>query len=181
MLGGCSLLRPDRGALRPVESGYLTDYGLLEPSGDPDRAQFVYKNPDVDLRAYDALVFDKVTIWVAHADAVDAVESVDLQRIADDAYAAVRHRLASEVTLTDRAGPKTMRLYIGLTHVSDPEASHDVFSTDADPTYSDDAAGSLDPATARFVNEAVIEIEVADSETGQVLLAAIDPQNPFLW
>ena len=48
-------------ATKPSYSGFLGDYGLLQPGGEGE-ALLVYRNPKADFADYDKVLLDQVTI-----------------------------------------------------------------------------------------------------------------------
>ena len=178
-LVGCAAERPPPTSSAPqskfVESGFLSDYSVLTPSNDPQRALLLYRNPSADLSRYDKLLFERVTIWVEKEKEREEIATEDFQRLADDMYHALRTALERDYRLVGEPGPGVLRIHLGLTYVSNPEAQNDVFLSVAsdEPPGVDEAP--LGRAIEAFVNNANIEAEVADAASHETLFAAVDP------
>jgi hypothetical protein len=171
-LAGCAAARPQP---KFVESGFLTDYSLLAPSNDPDRAQLLYRNPKADFSRYSKVLFQRVTIWVAKDKEGEEIASEDFQRLADDMYYTIREALGRDYSFVTEPGPGVLRIHLGLTWVSSAEEQDDVFLSVASPEPpAADESPLTSPAEA-FVNNANVEVELTDAETGEVLFEGVDP------
>jgi Protein of unknown function (DUF3313) len=157
----------------PDMSGFLDDYGLLRPGG-PNEVRLVYRNPATDWRRYHAVMLEPVTIWRSGRKSLDAVPQDDLLRLARDFELAVRSRLGRGFRLVDRAGPGVLRIRLGITQARASDPILDVVTVP--PADETPPAGSnpLDPETRRFLDAAVIEGELVDAETGELVAQGVD-------
>lgn len=156
-----------------VESGFLTDYSLLAPGGD-DQAQLLYRNPNADFSKYDKVIFDRVHVWRAQEDGLDDLEEAELQQLADDLYHAIRSRLEDDYTFVEEPEESAMEIHMALTDVKKSNVALDVFSTVAPPARLISELRGLSTGTQAFVGAAMIEIEIDDSDSGEILVAAIE-------
>jgi hypothetical protein len=156
-----------------VQSGFLTDYTLLRPGAD-DQVLLRYRNPNADFSKYDKILFDRVHVWRTQSKSLDDIEESELQRLADDLYTAIRTKLEEEYTLVDVPTDDAMEIHIALTDVDDADVALDVFTTLAisAPGTGDDRR--LTAGTQSFVGSAMIEIEINDTTTQDVLFAGVD-------
>jgi len=154
-------------------SGFLDDYSRLRPGG-PDEASLVYRDPDADWDAYDAVLFEPVTIWRSGKGSLDDVPEEDLKRLAAVFHQSVRARLERIFRLVDRPSPGTLRVRLGLTHARQADPVLDVFTFAVPPTLvvSDDQF--LAPATEALVSTVAVEGEVTDAVTNAVLAEGVD-------
>ena len=170
LLGGCAARRP---APPPADmSGFLDDYSLLREGGKDD-VRLVYRNPKADWPRYDKAWLEPVTLWRSGRKSLDPVPEADLLRLAADLQAAVRARLGEGFVLVDRAEPGTLRIRLGITeaHASDPIL--DILTAAGDVEHST-GDGPLDPETRRFIEGAVIEGEIRDAVSGELLAQGVD-------
>lgn len=156
-----------------VESGFLTDYTLLAP-GAEDQPLLRYRNPDADFSKYDKLIFDRVHVWSTEKKSLDPVEAEELQRLADDLYFAIRSKLENDYTLVEEAEEGTMEIHIALTDVEESDVPLDVFTTLAPPARLISEVVQMATGSQAFVGSAMIEIEIDDSLTREILFAAVD-------
>ena len=156
-----------------VESGFLTDYSLLAP-GKGDEAQLIYRNPKADLSKYDKLIFDRVHVWRTHEDGLDDLEEEELQRLADDLYHAIRSRLEDNYTFVEEPEESAIELHMALTDVKKSDVPLDVFSTSAPAERLISDTQALSAGTLAFVSAALVELEIDNSDSGDVLVAAVD-------
>ena len=152
-------------------SGFLGDYSRLQPGG-PGRALLVYRAPDVDLRAYDKVLLDPVTVWrVAHGE---SVSRADLQRLADLLYGSLMVRLRTYYVMVQTPGPRTLRIRAALTEATPSSTTMDVMSQIGPVSKTVGEAKEMATGTPAWVGAASAEIEVLDADTGKEIFAAAD-------
>jgi hypothetical protein len=156
-----------------VESGFLTDYSLLAPGGE-DQARLLYRNPEADFSKYDKVLFDRVHVWRSQEDSLNDVAEEELQQLADDLYYAIRSKLENDYEFTDTPEESAMEIHMALTDVTKSNVALDVFSTIAPPARLLTEMQGLATGTQVFVGSALIEIEIEDSTSREILVAAVD-------
>ena len=92
-----------------VHSGFLSDYSVLEEAGD-ERAQLLYRNPETDFGKYDKIMFERVTIWVAHAEDTEKLAADDFEHLADSMYSTIHAALEDDYELVHEPGPGVLRI-----------------------------------------------------------------------
>jgi len=171
-LNACSARKGAQPLPQFTPSGFLQDYDLLEP-GKPGQASLVYRNPDVDIPAYQKILIDRVTIWCG-ADLEDhAADSADFVRMANMLYSTFRERFEKTHVITDTPGPSTLRFRLALTDVTPNSSELVVYSTVVPPPEHADDATEVSPTARKFFASATVEAEVTDSETDQLLIEAV--------
>lgn len=167
---GCSLMKTGGGP-KFIESGFLTEYSVLQP-GREDQLALVYIHPGIDFGAYSKILFEPITIWLDDTQSED-IESDDLQRIADGLYFAVATELRKDWELATESGQGVMRLRIGLIAIDDADDQLDVYTTMA--AHETAESPERIPDALRGIGEHVtVEIELFDDRTREVLAAAMD-------
>lgn len=150
--GGCAA-----GGMDDVEeSGFLVDYSQLQPGGD-DQAALRYVKPGVDFRQYDALMFDRVSVWPSpEAESRDTDPAV-FKEMSDYFLNALIDAVKDGYKIVDQPGPKVLRVRAAITDV---EPSNPVAKS-----VSVDNIGT---------GEAEAEFELLDSLSSERLAAAVD-------
>jgi hypothetical protein len=154
-----------------VQSGFLSSYASFSGSKD-DRLR--HDGAGIDLSPYDKVLIDRVHLWRTEATSLDAIDAVELERLADALYFAVREALRPAYTITDRAGPGVMEVHLALTEVQRTDVALDVVSMSAPPHARNSDSTAVGAPLAEFLGAAVIEIEIDDSVSKDVLFAAIE-------
>jgi len=152
LLGGCAA-----GGMDDVEeSGFLVDYSQLTPGGE-DRAALTYVDPDVDFKNYDALMFDRVSVWLSPEAETRDVDPAVFKKMSDYFRHALVKAVEDGYTVVDQPGPNVIRVRAAITDVepSDPVAK----------ALSVDNIGT---------GGAEAEIELLDSMSSERLAAAVD-------
>ena len=152
LLSGCAAGRMDDVG----ESGFLVDYSQLTP-GDGDRAALTYVDPDVDFKKYDALMFDRVSVWLSPVAETREVDPAVFKKMSDYFLNALVEAVKDGYTVVDQPGPNVIRVRAAITDVepSDPVAK----------AVSVDNIGT---------GGAEAEIELLDSMSSERLAAAVD-------
>jgi len=158
-------------AVQP-KGGFLHDYSKLQPGG-PGRALLVYRAPDANVRGYDKVLLDPVTIWRVPVVG-DTVSRADLQRLADLLYGSLMTRLRTYYVMVSTPGPKTLRIRAALTEATPSSTTMDVMSQIGPVSRTAAAAKETQTGTPAWVGAASAELEVLDAETGEQLFAAVD-------
>jgi hypothetical protein len=154
-------------------SGFLDDYSRLELGG-PGDLPFVYRNPKARWSAYDAVLFEPVTLWRSGRDSLAAIAEQDLLRLVARFEAFVRGRLGKGFRLVSDPEPGTLRVRLAITEARAADPVVDVLT--ASPEEDDPAGGTgpLPRALAAFVDAAVVEGEIRDAVTDDLLAQGID-------
>ena len=153
-------------------SGFLGDYTRLQPGG-PGRALLVYRAPDANFAAYDRVLLDPVTVWLAPG-ASEAVPRADLQRLADLLYGTLLSRLQTYYLIVRTPGPKTLRIRAALTEATPSSTTMDVMSQLGPISGAAGEVKEMATGTPAWVGAASAEIEMLDAESGKELYAAAD-------
>jgi len=166
---GCTATRGRRGA--PEESGFLRNYSQLQENPEYPAAR-VYVRPGVQWSRYNSVQLDSVGLWADESTADISPE--DRQMLTDTLYQSLYTDLSKYFTVTNQAGPNTLRLRVALTQV---KGAKPVLRTVTTVIPQLRLAGSLIGLagdTATMVGSATVEMEVLDSVTNERLAAAVD-------
>jgi hypothetical protein len=154
-------------------SGFLEDYSILRAGGE-DEAALIYRNPAADFSRYEAVFIEPVTVWLGDNSALNDVDPIERQKLADEFYAEIVKTLQDDYVITAQPGPGTMRIRVALTDAQASRPVLDVVSTYVPQARLLASVATLGSDTAAFVGQASAEAEVRDAETGVLLIAGVD-------
>jgi hypothetical protein len=142
------------------ESGFLGDYSQMTLATAPEFAvvgRKVYINPNADLTQYSKVVIDPLSFeYYQGAHALSEAEKDRLTRYLNDW---LNLKLKDRFQKVPVAGPGTIRIRTAVTDLTQPAGV-----TDAERKLAD-------------IVVAVVELEMADSVSGERFLAMVDPMG----
>jgi len=104
LLAGCMA-----GGMKDVEhSGFLSDYSQLKP-GEEDRAALGYVKPGVDFKQYEAIMFDRVTVWLSPEAQTRGLDPTILKEMTDYYQNALINAVKDGYRIVDQPGPGVLR------------------------------------------------------------------------
>jgi hypothetical protein len=164
------------------KSGFLGDYSLLKEGqrstikeGAEDQALWIYKNPSVDWRKYRKVQLDPVTVWMSQKDSqLKDVSVEDRQRLAALLWSQLDEQLRKDYQMTSQAGPDVMRIQAAITEAGSSNAVLDTVTSIIPQTRLLSGMKSLATGVSAFTGSASVEMKVTDTETGTILVAAVD-------
>ena len=164
------------------KSGFLGDYSLLKEGarstikeGAEDQALWIYKNPAADWRKYRKVWLDPVTVWMSQKDSqLKEVSVEDRQRLAALLWSKLDEQLRKDYVMTSQAGPDVMRVQAAITEAGSSNAVLDTVTSIIPQTRLLSGMKSLATGVSAFTGSASVEMKVTDTETGTLLLAAVD-------
>ena len=164
------------------KSGFLGDYSMLKEGerstirqGAENQALLVYKNPAADWRKYKKVWLDPVTVWVSQKDSqLKEVSVEDRQRLAALLWSNLDEQLRKDYVMTSQAGPDVMRVQAAITEAGESNAVLDTVTSVIPQTRLLSGMVSLGRGVSLFTGSASVEMKVTDTETGTLLLAAVD-------
>jgi hypothetical protein len=153
-------------------SGFLDDYSRLQP-GDPGDLPFVYRSPNAQWKSYDAVLFEPVTLWRSGKHSLDPIPEDDLLALVAHFERAVRTRLGTGFRMVTAPGPGVLRLRLAITEARAADPVVDVLT--ATPEDADRrATGPIGPELAAFIEAAMIEGEIRDAASDELLAQGVD-------
>ena len=154
-------------------SGFLHDYSRLR-LGEPGDLPFVYRNPKTQWTSYDKVLVEPIALWRSGKHSLDPIPEDDLLLLVSHFARAVRTRLGSGFKLVDKAEPGTLRLRLALTEARTSDPVIDKRTVTPEHEVSFRGTGPLGKELAAFIDAAVIEGEIRDAVTGELLGQGID-------
>jgi hypothetical protein len=164
------------------KSGFLGDYSLLKEGqrstiseGAEDQALWVYKNPAADWRKYRKVWLDPVTVWMSQKDSqLKDVSVEDRQRLAALLWSKLDESLRKDYEMTSQVGPDVMRIQAAITEAESSNAVLDTVTSIIPQTRLLSGMKSLATGVSAFTGSASIELKVTDSDSGTILVEAVD-------
>lgn len=174
LLAGLFLAGCAAGGMKKVEkAGFLDDYSQLKPGGE-DRAALVFIKPGVDLKPYDKLMFERVTVMLSPEAEYKVIDPALLKELTDYYQNALINAVKDGYQVVDQPGPGVLRVRAAITDVKPSKPVANTMSSiipigmavaAVTKVASDDNVGT---------GEAATEMEALDSVTGERLAAAVD-------
>jgi hypothetical protein len=122
VLSGCAA-----GGMKKVEkAGFLRDYGQLKPGGE-DRAALVYIKPGVDLKPYDKIIFERVTVMLSPDADYKVIDPALLKEMTDYYQNALINAVKDGYQVVGQPGPGVLWVRVAITDIKPSSRSqHDV-------------------------------------------------------
>jgi len=146
---------------------------MLQP-GRKGEALLVYRNPKADFSRYRMIYVDPVVVWDKGAAKASKVSKEDLDRLADELRSKVVWELNQVYVVVPKLVPGGLRLEMALTEAVPSNVGMDVVTTIIPPARLLSGAKGLATGTQAFVGRAGVEGRITDSDTGELLFAAVD-------
>ena len=173
LMAGCGSTQQASGPAQPSSFLSRETVALLRPS---DTGSRLYINPNVDFRRYTQVMIEPVQLWLVPGN---AQLTDDQRRLGASAlYSALREELGRDLQVVERPGPGTMVIGTAIREVR--EGGNPVLSTVSTflpPARLVREGTNLMTGSDPLVGGAAGEIQITDSETGQLLAAAVDSRD----
>lgn len=143
-------------ACTPQHSGFLDDYGKLQPVKDNPGGSY-WQTEDIDLRGYDTLMIDPVQLYLAPGTQRSELDYGKLRWFANEFHKALVDALKDYYNFTDKPGPNTLRLRFAISNLRSLPLTDE-----------------KDDSLRTDVTAALLEGEARDSMTDKVLAMAVD-------
>ncbi len=146
---------------------------MLQPGGEGE-AILVYRNPQADFSRYRMIYVDPVVVWDNSGAKASNISKEDLVRLADELRSKVIWELNQVYIVVPKLVPGGLRLEMALTEAVPSNVGMDVVSTLVPPARMLSGAMGLATGTQAFVGRAGVEGRITDTDTGELLFAAVD-------
>ena len=178
-LSGCAATQEAKSV---EKSGFLGDYSMLKEGerstfsqGAEDQALWIYKNPAADFRKYRKVQLDPVTVWVNQKDSqLKDVSVEDRQRLSALLWSKLDESLRKDYQMTSEPGTDVIRIQAAITEAESSNAVLDTVTSIIPQTRLLTGAKGLATGVSGFTGSASAEMKITDTETGTLLLAAVD-------
>ena len=175
-LAGCAHSEQATGYWGKAEpSGFLKDYSKLHPAADDTEATLVYFTGDkAKFKSYKKVWLEPVQVWRGEKSDAKDMDKEDADFLSQFLWSKLDEELRKDYQMVREPGPGVIRFRVGIT-----ESGKNIPVLD-NLTAAYPAAMVLSKgkkylaSTESFVGKASIEVEATDSQTGEVLAAAVD-------
>jgi uncharacterized protein DUF3313 len=157
----------------PEQSGFLGDYSLLR-KGVEGEASFVYRKYDNDhakWSSYKQILLEPVQIWKGKNTELNKEDAEYLAKIA---WSRLDEELRKDYTMTGDTGMGVLRIQVAITEAGATVPVVDLITTLYPGTRLISEGKRWATGTESFVGTASVEVKVTDSQSGEVLGAAVD-------
>lgn len=154
-----------------ADSGFLDDYGSLQP--DPDHpGAMTYRASGVDLKAYDKLLIDPIEVVYDPSSPHKIISPDELKLITDSFYATLVAALEPDYPVVNTPGSGVLRVRLAITGVRLENKKRSLLGY----TPMGFAATTVANAAGLRVSlkQAGVEAELLDATTGATLGALVD-------
>ena len=172
LLQGCAATQQRRDV---VKTGFLSssERSMLTEGKDNYEALLRYINPDTDWGSYKKVMINSVTVWKDKE--TQDVSPGDLQILTDFLYTHMHETLGQDYTIVTQPGPGIMRAEFAITEAEASSPTADVVTSIIPQTrILTGIKGYAVGGKPGFVGTAGVEGKFTDSETGNILLMAVD-------
>ena len=177
--GGCATTQEAKSV---EKTGFLGDYSMLKEGergtfmqGAENQALLIYKNPAADWPKYRKVWLDPVTVWMSQKDSqLKEVSVEDRQRLAALLWSKLDESLRKDYVMSSQAGPDVMRVQAAITEADPSHAVMDSVTSVIPQTRLLSGMVSLGRGVSLFTGSASVEFKITDSDTGAILVAAVD-------
>ena len=157
------------------QSGFLTDYSLLEKNPDPRFVDdWLYVKEGVDWKSYDKIMVDRVTYFFDEKADYKGIQAEELTQISETFNEHYIRVLKDNFTLVDKPGPNTLRIRTAITGLTPNEPITGTLTTVIPVGIAVSTATKATTGSHIGMGGAAGEAEILDSRTGEVLAAGID-------
>jgi len=169
LLAGCMA-----GGMKDVEkTGFLGNYSQLTP-GDGNQAALRYIKPGTDFKKYDAVMFDRVTVWLSPEAKDRGFDPTILKEMTDYYQDALINAFKDGYKIVDQPGPNVLRVRAAITDMKPSNPVSNTLSTvlpiGAGVAILTKAATDENVGTG----EAATEVEFLDAASSERIAAVVD-------
>ena len=157
----------------PEQSGFLGDYSLLR-KGVEGEASFVYRKYDNDhakWSSYKQILLEPVQIWKGKNTELNKEDAEYLAKIA---WSRLDEELRKDYTMAGDTGAGVLRIQVAITEAGATVPVVDLITTLSPGTRLISEGKRWATGTESFVGTASVEVKITDSQSGEVLGAAVD-------
>jgi len=160
---------------------FLSDYAKLKPTSDDPGASWLYVAPGAieKMADYNAIMIDQPEISIAEDSKYKGMKANDMAALADGLRAAVARELEGAYLVVDQAGPNVIYMRIAVVDLHLKKKKKNVLGYTPIGLVAGGAKSliSKDVAKKMSLQDMRVELEVQDSQTGEQLLAIIEPRS----
>jgi len=175
LLTACAHSEQAGGYGKVEPSGFLKDYSMLKPAKDDTEASLVYFMPDkAKFKPYTKVWLEPVQVWRGEKSDAKDLDKEDATYVSQYLWSRVDEELRKDYMMTQEAGPSVVRVRIGITEAGKGVPFLDNLTAAYPGTLLMSKGKKAIGGTESFVGKASVEVEVTDSQTGELIGEAVD-------
>jgi hypothetical protein len=175
LLTACAHSQQAGGYGKAEPSGFLKDYSKLHPAKDETEATLVYFLPDKEkFKTYTKVWLEPVEVWRGEKSDAKDLDQEDADYVSKYLWSRVEEETRKDYTMTREAGPGVMRVRIGITEAGKGIPVIDNLTAAYPAAMVMSKGKKYIGGTESFVGKASVEVEVTDSQTGELIAEGVD-------
>ena len=160
-----------------IQSGFMTDYSQLRKLDD-GTADYRFTVDGVEdlVSKYNALMIDQPEVFIAADSPYRGGKPTELEALADAFRAGLTSALSEDFYIVEQSGPSVMYVRVAISNLKLKKKKRSILGYTPVGLVGGAVKGAVttDLAKKTDLQEAVMEFELFDSETGERLIAIID-------
>jgi len=183
-LAGCAHSQQAGGYGKAEPSGFLKDYSKLHAAANDTEATLVYHTSDkAKFKSYTKVWLEPVQVWRGEKSDAKDMDKEDADFLSQFLWSRLDEELRKDYQMVQEPGHDVMRLRVGITESGKNIPVLDNLTAAYPAAYVLSKGKKYIGGTESFVGKASIEAEVTDSQTGEVLAAAVDRRGggKYFW
>jgi len=174
-LAACAHSEQAGGYGKAEPSGFLNDYTKLHPAKDDAEASLVYFMPDrAKFTSYTKVWLDPVQVWRGEKSDAKDLDKEDAKHVSHYLWSRLEEEIGKDYIMTQHTGPDVMRIRVGVTEAGKGVPVLDNITAAYPAALLLSKGKKYLGGTESFVGKASIEIEVTDSQSGDLIAEAVD-------
>lgn len=158
-----------------TDSGFLQDYSKLQPVEGTNIRLFSAENAYTQLKNYKAVMIDQPEFVIAADSKYRGVKPDELKALADSMRKSMSDAVSKNLPVVDRPGPGVLYVRMAASNVHLKKKKRGILSyTPAGFVVTEATRAAQDMEQKIVLQDMVLEMEIMDSESQEVLLAMVD-------
>ena len=175
LLAACAHSEQAGGYGKVEPSGFLKDYSKLHPAADDTEATLAYFTSDkAKFKSYTKVWLEPVQVWRGEKSDAKDLDKDDADHVSQYLWSRVDEELRKDYTLVRAPGPDVARVRIGVTEAGKGIPVLDNLTAAYPAAMVLSKGKKYIGGTESFVGKASMEVEVTESQTGDLLAEAVD-------
>lgn len=175
MLTACATSEQAGGYGKAEPSGFLKDYSKLHTAANETEATMVYFTPDkAKFKSYTKVLLEPVQVYRGEKSSAKDLDKEDAEYLSQYLWSRTNEELSKDYTMVQEPGPGVMRIRVGITQAGKNIPVLDNVTAIHPGSILMSKGKKQLTGTEALVGSASVEGEATDSQTGELLAAAVD-------
>lgn len=159
------------------QSGFLSDYSKLTQDDPLKFLDWYYAKEGLDLGSYDKIMLQHVAFFLSEDSEYKGIQADEMNELAEAVHEAIIEELSGDYTFTDKPGPGVMVLRFAFTNLTANKPVMGTVTTIIPVGLVLSAGKKAVTGKHMGMGGSSFEGELIDSQTNEVLMAAIDTKT----